>query len=110
MRYLADKVPRFIAPLGVGARLQSRACQQQTSPSWVGATPRSKRRALYTEALHYSARWRTGHRAKPCGAPSCWKARARYITGAATPATVTFAKAGKKYGGFDLAFMKLMLP
>ena len=60
MRYLADKAARFIAPLGVGARLQSWgvAAEKITELGWGDGTQVGGVRFIAEEALHYSARWR----------------------------------------------------
>ncbi len=109
MRYLADKVPHFIAPLGVGARLQSWGVPAEniTELGWGDAKEVNGVRYTAEEALHYSARWRTDRNKTLWAAFVLEGAGKRIYWSGDTGYGEHFAEAGKKYGGFDLAFMEI---
>lgn len=109
MRYLADKVARFIAPLGVGARLQSWgvAAEKITELGWGDGTQVGGVRFIAEETLHYSARWRDDRNKTLWAAFVLEGAGKRIYWSGDSGYGGHFVETGKKYGGFDLAFMEI---
>lgn len=109
IRHLADKVPHFVVPLGVGARLQSWGVPagRITELGWGDSVQLGRLRYTAEEALHYSARWRNDRNRTLWAAFVIEGAGKRLYWSGDTGYGAHFAEAGKKYGHFDLAFVEI---
>ena len=109
IRYLADKVNRFIVPLGVGARLQSWGvpAEKITELGWGDDVQQAGIRFIAEPALHYSARWRNDRNKTLWAAFVLEGAGKRLYWGGDTGYGKHFAEAQQKYGAFDLAFIEI---
>ncbi|WP_416191847.1 MBL fold metallo-hydrolase [Neisseria sp. CCUG12390] len=108
MRYLADKAKRFIAPLGVGARLESWGVPSEkiTELGWGDAANIGSVKLTAEPTQHYSSRW-TDDRNKTLWASFVLEGSKRLYWSGDTGYAQHFADIGQKYGGFDLAFMEI---
>ncbi|MDD0823044.1 MBL fold metallo-hydrolase [Mannheimia sp. AT1] len=108
IRYLADKAKRFIAPLGVGARLQSWGVSPDkiTELGWGDNTMIGTIQLTAEPTQHYSSRW-TNDRNKTLWASFVFEGSKRLYWSGDTGYAPHFADIGKKYGEFDLAFMEI---
>ncbi|MCQ9630235.1 MBL fold metallo-hydrolase [Actinobacillus suis] len=109
IRHLADKVDRFIAPLGVGARLQSWGVpvEKITELGWGDSSMFGEIKLTAETAQHYTSRWTTD-RNKTLWASFVLEANGRRIFWSGdTSYGKHLAEIGQKYGGFDLAFVEI---
>lgn len=109
MRQLADQVPHFLTPLGVGARLQSWGvpAAKITELGWGESATINGIRYSAEPAIHYSARWRDD-RNKTLWASFVLEGGGRRLYWSGDSGYGRhFAAIGAKYGGFDLAFMEI---
>lgn len=108
MRYLADKAKRFVAPLGVGARLESWGVPSEkiTELGWGDDTMVGDIKLIAEPTQHYSSRW-TNDRNKTLWASFVFEGSKRLYWSGDTGYAEHFADIGKKYGGFDLAFIEI---
>ena len=109
IRYLADKAKHFVTPLGVGARLQSWGvpADKITELGWGDTTEINGVRYTAEETLHYSSRWRDDRNKTLWAAFVLEGAGKRLYWSGDSGYSEHFADAGKKYGGFDVAFMEI---
>ena len=109
IRHLADKVPHFVTPLGVGARLQSWGvpAEKITELGWGDSIDINGVRYTAEEALHYSSRWRTDRNQTLWAAFVIEGAGKRLYWSGDSGYGEHFAEAGAKYGHFDLAFLEI---
>lgn len=109
MRYLADKAPHFIVPLGVGARLQSWGvpADKITELGWGDSVQLNG--IVYTAetALHYSRRANSDRDKTLWVSYVLEGADQRIYWGADSGYGKHFREIGRKYAGFDLAFMEI---
>lgn len=108
IRYLADKAKRFVAPLGVGARLESWGVPSEkiTELGWGDHTMTGSVKLTAEPAQHYSARW-TNDRNKTLWASFVLEGSKRLYWSGDTGYASHFADIRRKYGGFDLAFIEI---
>ncbi|QIW15727.1 multidrug transporter [Pasteurellaceae bacterium RH1A] len=109
MRYLADKVPHFVTPLGVGARLQSWGvpADKITELGWGESITLAGVTYTAEPAVHYSSRWRDD-RDKTLWASFVFEgAGKRLFWSGDSGYGKHFSQLGQKYGSFDLAFMEI---
>ena len=108
IRHLADKAKRFIAPLGVGARLQSWGVPSEkiTELGWGESTMVGTIKLTAEPTQHYSSRW-INDRNKTLWASFVLEGSKRLYWSGDTGYAQHFSDIGKKYGGFDIAFMEI---
>lgn len=108
IRYLADKAKRFIAPLGVGVRLQSWGvpADKITELGWGDSTRVGTVKLTAEPTQHYSSRWTTD-RNKTLWASFVFEGSQKLYWSGDSGYAQHFSNIGNKYGGFDIAFMEI---
>lgn len=109
MRYLADKAKRFVVPLGVGARLESWGVPSEkiTELGWGDHTAADGLKITAETSQHYTSRWRDDRNKTLWASFVLEGAGKRLYWSGDTGYGRHFADIGKKYGGFDLAFVEI---
>ncbi|MDO4233240.1 MAG: MBL fold metallo-hydrolase, partial [Lautropia sp.] len=109
MRHLADKVSRFVVPLGVGARLQSWGvpAERITELGWGDGVTIGGVKVTAETARHFSARWTSDRNRTLWVSYALEGAGKRLYWGADGGYGRHFAQLGEKYRGFDIAFIEI---
>ncbi|KGQ70008.1 multidrug transporter [Chelonobacter oris] len=105
----AGAIPHFVAPLGVGARLQSWGVPSEniTELGWGDSATVAGLTFHAETALHYSARWRNDRNKTLWASFVIEGAGKRLFWSGDSGYGRHFAEIGKKYAGFDLAFIEI---
>lgn len=109
MRALADKVGRFIVPLGVGSRLESWgvASDKITELGWTDSTQIGAINLTAEKALHYSSRWTNDRNSSLFVSYVFESPTQRVYWSGDSGYGKHFAEIGQKYGTFDKAFIEI---
>lgn len=109
MRYLADKATHFITPLGVGSRLQSWGvpAEKITELGWTDSVERNGIKYTAERTNHYSARWFNDRNKTLWAAYILESAGKKLFWSCDGGYDKHFFEYGKKYGGFDAAFVEI---
>lgn len=109
IRYLADKAAHFITPLGLGSRLQSWGvpAEKITELGWSESVERNGIKYTAERSNHYSSRWFTDRNKTLWAAYVVEGAGKRLFWSCDGGYGEQFAEFGKKYNGFDAAFVEI---
>ena len=109
MRHLANKATHFVTTLGVGARLQSWNVPPEkiTELGWGDSTEINGVKYTAEPTVHYSRRNRDDRNKTLWAAFVLEGAGKRIYWSGDSGYGKHFVEAGKKYGGFDIAFMEI---
>ena len=107
VRALADRVPRWIVPLGVGAHLEAWGVAPEaiTELDWWGEARVGGVRIVSTPARHFSGRFLTRDGTLWSGWALVGRERRVWYSGD-TALTPLFAEIGARLGPFDLTFVE----